>query len=362
MLHGSLITHHLLSSKALTGPGDDSAQAGSVIITVECCPPFCCQALVMLRCEVEALPVDGDVKLEVLYQDAAALNISGIAWRGWRPEPMFFGLEKLIVIVRLTGDGAADLVLSALDGLADVQSCRLISMTTDADTFATCAGLFSTAIDDLHSRSLPCLSGAGASALMRHGHMIIDDWLPASVIAEIATIIDTSLATRSRGEVDGVQWRMPEPRNARTDIATWVSAGHRPGSDAVFTEHVLPKFDALAVDLCSLMPGVAGTLELQLACFPAASGQARYKRHTDAPANSSPTSADRKITAILYCNPSWEEASEGKLRLTGADHDGGGNCDIAPRGGRLLCFLSGAMTHEVLPTKADRYALTAWMS
>ena len=36
--------------------------------------------------------------------------------------------------------------------------------------------------------------------------------------------------------------------------------------------------------------------------------------------------------------------------------------DIPPIGGRLLCFLSGALVHEVLPTKADRIAVTAWVA
>ena len=64
----------------------------------------------------------------------------------------------------------------------------------------------------------------------------------------------------------------------------------------------------------------------------------------------------------MYCNPRWEEAHAGKLRLTLADHDGGGSVDVEPRGGRLLCFMAGAMVHEVLPTHADRYAVTAWLT
>ena len=36
--------------------------------------------------------------------------------------------------------------------------------------------------------------------------------------------------------------------------------------------------------------------------------------------------------------------------------------DIAPLAGRLVLFLSGAVDHAVLPSYADRTALTAWFS
>ena len=105
-------------------------------------------------------------------------------------------------------------------------------------------------------------------------------------------------------------------------------------------------------------------LEVQLACFPADT-QARYRRHTDANADGRPTSGERKMTCILYCNPAWTPASAGCLRLTRADHDKGGaagTVDIEPIGGRLLVFLSGAIAHEVLATRANRFAVTAWLS
>ena len=34
--------------------------------------------------------------------------------------------------------------------------------------------------------------------------------------------------------------------------------------------------------------------------------------------------------------------------------------DVAPLAGRLVLFLSGAVEHAVLPTKAERVAVTAW--
>lgn len=321
------------------------------------------------RCEFEAHPADGDVSPEDMYRAAAAISLPGVSWWGWRTEPLFFGIEKLIVIVRLSDidGGSADDVLACLQGLETVQSAKLLSATQGADPFALCSRLFDLQIESICDGylDLPCLGVEAAAALVRHGWTTIDDWMPPDACGKVARIIAASMTARSEGRSDGVEWREPEPRSARSDVATWLKAGQRPASDQEFAEELLPKFDALAADLRVLMPGIAGVIsELQLACYPA-DQHARYHRHTDANADSRPMSGERKVTCILYLNPAWVEASAGCLRLTRADHEmgtAGGTVDIEPIGGRLLCFLSGAMAHEVLPTKDDRFAVTAWVA
>ena len=90
---------------------------------------------------------------------------------------------------------------------------------------------------------------------------------------------------------------------------------------------------------------------------------------------------DRVFTCILYLNEEWVEAHEGCLRIFtsgGAEPDNpwhqaedeeedeeaeeaGGFVDIEPRGGRLVVFDSKRMLHEVRPSYASRWALTAWV-
>jgi hypothetical protein len=90
----------------------------------------------------------------------------------------------------------------------------------------------------------------------------------------------------------------------------------------------------------------------------------------------------RRVTAVLYANDgAWDcGAAGGALRLhvppppaaEGGDdgeHAHGGAwlpgaawVDVAPRGGTLALFLSGAVDHEVLPSAHEhRVALTSWM-
>eukprot|EP01052_Picozoa_sp_SAG31_P038833 SAG31_NODE_5263_length_2644_cov_1.752849_1_plen_207_part_00 len=99
---------------------------------------------------------------------------------------------------------------------------------------------------------------------------------------------------------------------------------------------------------------------------------------------------NRVITAILYCNPNWQPDDGGCFRCwpSSGDHDcsvmqnassiaaasqseainhhapsagASGALDFAPRGGRLLMFLSKVLPHEVLPAWANRYAISLWM-
>ena len=319
-----------------------------------------------LRCVFEVMPQDGDVRAEDVYLAACRISLPGVQWCGWRTEPLFFGLEKLILIMRLCDDDACEVddVLRSLHCLDSVQSARLLSATKGADAFDICSRLFSVTPERVHDLHLPCLTAKAAAALIHRGWAIVDNWMAADVVERVASLAGASLIARNSGSDDGVKWRTPEPRFARTDVATWLTADQPPASDPLLAARLLPRFDALASDLRALMDGVAGRLEVQLACFPA-DVEARYRRHTDANADGWPMSAERKVTCILYCNPAWTPAHAGRLRLTLADHDKGGaagTVDIDPIGGQLLVFMSGAIAHEVLATKADRFAVTAWLA
>ena len=69
---------------------------------------------------------------------------------------------------------------------------------------------------------------------------------------------------------------------------------------------------------------------------------------------------DRAVTAILYLNPDWEEAHGGCLRVT--LEDGRGEADVAPSIGRLVLFDCRRILHEVRPSYAGRWAMTAWIN
>ncbi|KAJ1554336.1 N-acetylglucosaminyltransferase [Nowakowskiella sp. JEL0078] len=90
---------------------------------------------------------------------------------------------------------------------------------------------------------------------------------------------------------------------------------------------------------------------LQLAYFPGKGAQ--YTAHRDC----SPLNPERRLTMLFYVNPSWKPGDGGELRL----HPAGSHAvDIEPLANRLLIFRCDLL-HQVLPTFADRFAVTMWL-
>ena len=71
--------------------------------------------------------------------------------------------------------------------------------------------------------------------------------------------------------------------------------------------------------------------------------------------------SDRAVTAILYLNPDWEESHGGCLRVH-LEGTGGATVDVAPSAGRMVLFDCRRIVHEVLPSHASRWAMTAWIN
>jgi len=123
---------------------------------------------------------------------------------------------------------------------------------------------------------------------------------------------------------------------------------------------------ALAAELAPpLQRSLAPPQLLQLACY---DGGAGYAAHEDNPGRGDPAAeegppgwraVDRSVTAILYLNPGWAAESGGALRLW--PPGGGAALDFEPLGGRLLLFESAGVLHQVMPSHAPRFALSAWL-
>lgn len=84
-----------------------------------------------------------------------------------------------------------------------------------------------------------------------------------------------------------------------------------------------------------------------------------YKRHLDQFRSDS----RRKLSVICYLNSEWQEADGGQLAiyLPGSNGIVEQQITIAPKGGRLVCFESGRLEHEVLPASRERLSVTGWL-
>lgn len=84
-----------------------------------------------------------------------------------------------------------------------------------------------------------------------------------------------------------------------------------------------------------------------------------YKRHLDQFRSDS----RRKLSVVCYLNTDWQETDGGQLALyvPNSGEETEQQITIAPVGGRLVCFESGRLEHEVLPATRERLSLTGWL-
>lgn len=66
----------------------------------------------------------------------------------------------------------------------------------------------------------------------------------------------------------------------------------------------------------------------------------------------------RKLTALVYLNPDWQEGDGGELILQPFL---GQRVRIPPLMDRMVVFLSDSILHSVAPSKVRRYCFTAWL-
>ncbi len=78
-----------------------------------------------------------------------------------------------------------------------------------------------------------------------------------------------------------------------------------------------------------------------------------YKRHLD----QFKKDDKRKLSVICYLNEEWKEEQGGQLRI----YAEGASQDVLPIAGRLVCFRSDVLEHEVLPATRERLSLTGWI-
>ncbi|MEW5739712.1 MAG: 2OG-Fe(II) oxygenase [Myxococcota bacterium] len=189
------------------------------------------------------------------------------------------------------------------------------------------------------------LNASEVEALGERGYFLRDGFLGAELAAATrAQAIELGQAgvLQPAGIRRGGDRRLD--RDIRGDRITWLSQDDARGP----LKDVWARFEELmrAVNEGAWL-GLR-SFDLQLAHY--APGT-HYDRHRDA----FPGDDNRRLTAIVYLNPEWRPEHGGQLRLFTPEP-----VDVEPRADRLVVFLSERLEHEVLTSRADRYAATAW--
>ncbi len=91
-------------------------------------------------------------------------------------------------------------------------------------------------------------------------------------------------------------------------------------------------------------------LEMHMTIYPTGSF---YNRHLD----QFKKDDHRKLSIICYLNENWKEDEGGQLRVYFTEQ----HKDYFPTAGKLVCFRSDLLEHEVLPATRQRLSLTGWL-
>jgi len=190
------------------------------------------------------------------------------------------------------------------------------------------------------------------AGILTEGYAVADDFLKA---AEVEEILKASSGFFEQGSFHiagiGKKQHYQLNQSIRNDHVLWLDHHNPP-------ESCLPFFNRLQEMARyfnrNLYLGIRD-MEMHFAVYPEG---AFYKRHLDVFQH---TKA-RKISVVCYLNFGWVPDDGGQLRLYLPQQDGSEQqFDILPVAGRLICFDSQSIEHEVLPGRRTRYSITGWL-
>ena len=179
------------------------------------------------------------------------------------------------------------------------------------------------------------------------GIFIQDDFLAP---AQIAALLECARSRRAHGDFAAARIGSRASPTLRSDIRgdsiCWLQEPlYAPERE------LLERLEQLRLELNREAFLGLFELEMHYAHYPSGAG---YARHVDNARGSS----QRILSLALYLNIAWTD-SGGALRLFDATEQ---FLDVAPIGGRLVCFMTARREHAVLPAQHERWSISGWFS
>ncbi len=183
--------------------------------------------------------------------------------------------------------------------------------------------------------------------LVENGYAVIDNFLSPPEVAAILELDDFKSALLHFKKAGiGKQQDKQINESIRGDYIQWIDKQNSAGPLAVYVKRLEELIPYINQNLFLSLKDY----EVHMTVYPAGSF---YKRHLD----QFHKDDHRKLSVICYLNSNWKEEEGGQLRM----HLPDGAKDILPIAGRLVCFRSDQIEHEVLPATRERLSLTGWM-
>jgi SM-20-related protein len=186
-----------------------------------------------------------------------------------------------------------------------------------------------------------------ATDLAESGYAVADHFLTED---EVNAVLDLDIfregvnAFRKAGVGKMQQLQINE--SIRGDYIRWIDKNNALPPVKVYMDRVQGLAEFLNQSLFLSLKDI----EVHFTIYPSGSF---YKRHLD----QFKKDDHRKLSVICYLNKDWQDAHGGQLRMFLEK----GNMEFLPLSGRLVCFRSDMIEHEVLPATRERLSLTGWM-
>lgn len=188
--------------------------------------------------------------------------------------------------------------------------------------------------------------GAIADGLAERGFAIIDDFLSTSEVSDILNV--NSFQQHGTFKKAGIGKSQDKQINEsiRGDYIHWVDPSTASPALSVYLNRLRELVSYLNQALFLSLKDI----EVHETVYPVGSF---YKRHLD----QFKKDDHRKLSVICYLNENWTDEQGGQLKL----YLPGEELNVLPLAGRLVCFRSDELEHEVLPAVRERLSITGWI-
>jgi SM-20-related protein len=186
-----------------------------------------------------------------------------------------------------------------------------------------------------------------ADGLANAGYAVIDQFLSQKEVDKILGLHEFQEATtqfKKAGIGKGNNLQINEA--IRGDFIQWLDKNTASAPIRVY----LGRLQEMVTYLNQALYLSLKDVEVHMTVYPPGSF---YKRHLDQLKQDD----HRKLSVICYLNTEWRDEHGGQLRM----HIDKRVHDFLPIAGRLICFRSDEIEHEVLPATRERKSLTGWV-
>ena len=188
-------------------------------------------------------------------------------------------------------------------------------------------------------------------SIAQEGYGVLDNFLSSGEVASLATQLRHRQADGQLRAAGIGQGQVTVEKQIRGDAIFWLDDTDSTFDEAVFLNRI-DTFRQYVNQTCFLGLREA---EFHYALYPP---DTFYKRHLD----QFRADSRRKLSLVCYLNADWQPDDGGQLAIylptVGGDER---TLTIEPVGGRLVCFESGRLEHEVLAARRERLSLTGWL-